>query len=431
MCDTRDVIVLGGGVAGLVAAYYLQDLDVEVLEAGSAVGGRTASKQYSEDVWANFAAQYLSADKTKMIELADELDLNLVDCGFSEADLRGLASLSEAETADIQAVIARISAEQANPRDPTEAGLDDQTFAEWLGPVPAHVGEYFDHLCSSLMCVSSAEISLYGLLLLLWGQQRTAAFDTEPVSYSNRGDVIVKGGTQLLTQALAEASGATITLRTTVVAVLHHAEGYEVVLQGPGGNRSVYARQVICGLPAPSAALVIQHLPGRKRAALLSVRYGRFLSTPIIIAPAAENGDPYTQTWCRPRQVYNSNNFALRTPGDMDALGGCFHSYVYDTYARQIWDDLDHTIKTGAVRALLARYPQYSNRIREVGIRRWEHGLPVYSPGRMKRQPELEASVDGIHFCGDYVLRSNTDGAARSGQAAANKALTHLGVGPS
>ena len=426
MSETRDVAVLGGGVAGLTAAFHLREVDVEVLEASASIGGRTLSKEFSEDVWANYAAQYLSADKTKMIELADELDMTMLEARFSEADLRGLDDLSEAELAEIEAVQDRIIAEQAKPRDPTSDELDDQTFAEWLGAAPRHVLEYFDHWCSSLMCVSSAETSLYGMLLL-WGAQRTTAFDTEPVSFSNRGDVIIKGGTQRLTKALAEASGAVISLDTRAVAVLHHAEGYEIVVQGKSGNESVYARQVICALPAPSAALVIQHLPRRKRAALLSVRYGRFLVTPITIAPLSQPCGPYTDTWCRPRQVYNSNNFVLRTPGDMDELGGCFHSYVYDTYARQIWDDPDHTVKTGVVRTFLEKFPQYENRIREVGIRRWEHGLPVYSPGRMKRQPDIEASVGGIHFCGDYVLRSNTDGAARSGEVAARKALMELG----
>lgn len=409
----------------MTAAYHLRDLDVEVIEASDSIGGRTLSKEFSDDVWANYAAQYLSADKIKMIELADELGMTLLEARFSEADLRGLEHLSEVERDDIEAVKDRIIAEQANPRDPTSDELDDQTFAEWLGDGPKHVLEYFDHWCSSLMCVSSAETSLYGLLLL-WGKQRTTAFSAEMVSFSNRGDVIIKGGAQRLTKALAEASGATISLNTRAGAVLHHAEGYEIVVQGKSGNQSVFARQVVCALPAPSAALVIQHLPGRKRAALLSVRYGRFLVTPITIAPLSKPCGPYNDTWCRPRQIYNSNNFVLRTPGDMDELGGCFHSYVYDTYARQIWDDPDHTIKTGAVRLFLEKFPQYENRIREVGIRRWEHGLPVYSPGRMKRQSDIEASVGGIHFCGDYVLRSNTDGAARSAEMAARKVLAAL-----
>ena len=70
MSETRDVAVLGGGVAGLTAAFHLREVDVEVLEAASSIGGRTLSKEFSEDVWANYAAQYLSADKVKMIELA-------------------------------------------------------------------------------------------------------------------------------------------------------------------------------------------------------------------------------------------------------------------------------------------------------------------------------------------------------------------------
>ena len=184
-------------------------------------------------------------------QLADELDMTMLEARFSEADLRGLDDLSEEELADIELVQDRIIAEQANPRDPTSDELDDLTFAEWMGAAPRHVLEYFDHWCSSLMCVSSAETSLYGMLLL-WGTQRTAAFDTEPVSFSNRGDVIIKGGTQRLTKALAEASGAMISLNTRAVAVLHHAEGYEIVVQGKSAMK--VSTRVRSSVPYPPPA---------------------------------------------------------------------------------------------------------------------------------------------------------------------------------
>ena len=47
----------------------------------------------------------------------------------------------------------------------------------------------------------------------------------------------------------------------------------------------------------------------------------------------------------------------------------------------------------------------------------------------MKQQAALEASVDGLHFCGDYVIRSNTDGAVRSANAVADVAQSMAGTG--
>ena len=422
MNPDRDVIVLGAGIAGLTAAYRLASLDVEVLDAASHVGGRTLSFDYGPGVWANAAAQYLSADKVAVIDLADEIGIELVDNGFEDADLRGRSALDEGLTREIDRVIALIEAEQANRRLPTLPELDDRTFAEWLEPHSREVQQYFEHWCASLMCASSAQTSVYGALLL-WGDQRTAAFTGEPVRRSNRGDTVINGGTHRLTRALAERSGATISLDREVLRSWKEGDVYHVQVRDAAGTRHTSARHLVVALPAPVASRVLEGLPADKREALASIRYGRFLSTPIRIAAKAEGPRPYPTTWSRPNQTYNSNNFVLKTPGDIDRDGGCFHSYVYDTYARQIWEDPDHTVKTGAVRALLDRFPQYEGRIREVEIARWRHGLPVYSPGRMKHQALLEASVDEMHFCGDYVLRSNTDGAVRSAEIAASRVL--------
>ncbi len=72
---TADVAILGAGVAGLTAAWRLSDLDAVVLEADSHVGGRTLSKTFEDGSWANFAAQYVSDDKTRIVEIADALGL--------------------------------------------------------------------------------------------------------------------------------------------------------------------------------------------------------------------------------------------------------------------------------------------------------------------------------------------------------------------
>ena len=418
----RDVAVLGAGIAGLCAAYRLRELDVEVVDTASWLGGRTRSTTFSDGAWANFGAQYLSADKTAVIDLADELGVELVPNGFEEAAERGRGALTAEQSRDLEAAIARIEAEQANPREPTLSELDDVTLAQWLEGEPAHVVRFLDQWCATVVCVSSAETSLYGALRL-WGDQRRAAFTNETVRRSNRGDSVIVNGTQRLSEALAEASGSALSLETRVVSIASERGWYRVTVQSREGRRTIDATQVVVALPAPVAASVVHELPDWKREALLAVRYGRFLCTPIRIAPADAARVPFPLTWCRPRQVYNSNEFALRTPGDMDRDGGCFHSFVYDAYARQIWDDEDHTIKTGVVRALLDALPQYEGRVREVHIARWKHGLPAYSPGRMKYQPALEASVGGIHFCGDYVLCANTDGAVRSADIAARRVL--------
>jgi oxygen-dependent protoporphyrinogen oxidase len=40
----KDAVIIGGGLAGLAAAWQLRDLDIAVLEANDRVGGRLRSE---------------------------------------------------------------------------------------------------------------------------------------------------------------------------------------------------------------------------------------------------------------------------------------------------------------------------------------------------------------------------------------------------
>ena len=52
---THDAVVVGGGIAGLAAAWELRDRNVILLEAGDRHGGRIRSERRG-DLWLNFGA---------------------------------------------------------------------------------------------------------------------------------------------------------------------------------------------------------------------------------------------------------------------------------------------------------------------------------------------------------------------------------------
>jgi monoamine oxidase len=415
-----DVAVLGAGVAGLTAAYRLRGLDVEVFEASDRVGGRTKSQRFSESSWANFGAQYVSDDKVKVVELCSEVGAELVPAPFDEA--AELAEMSD----EVQKQLARIEDEQAKPRDPAEWYLDGRTFADWLGPSSEEARGFWEHWAGGMLCSSITEVSLYGFLWF-WGSQRTSPWSVEPVESSGLGPTVVRGGTNDFTLRLAGAGGARFSLSTVIDSVASVPDGYEVRGSQMGDRVVTRARSVVCALPAPAAAAVCRDLPAWKRQALSQVRYGRFLATPILVSPAGDPVGPWRFSVTRPGQRYNSNDFKLKTPGDFENAGGCFHSYVYDCFARQVWDDPDESVMSGAVQALLACHPEYKDRIRWVGIQRWLTGLPQYRPGHMRRLEALRAPVGGLSFCGDYCSPSNMEGAARSGERAASEVADQLG----
>jgi predicted NAD/FAD-dependent oxidoreductase len=231
-----------------------------------------------------------------------------------------------------------------------------------------------------------------------------------------------------LTKALKREIGHRVSLGCAVTAVHGENNDFTIEYSSLTGPKRILSRRVVCALPAPVAAAVLVGIPEWKRHALRSVPYGRFISTPIAVGPAEERRSLPRLARPRPGQVYNSNHFEFKTPTDFDREGGCFHSYVYDRHARVLWQDPDESIRAGALRAFINAHPQFLDRVGYVGLQRWKYGNPHYYPGRMKQLPALQASCDGIAFCGDYTDFSNMEGAVRSGRKVAESIARDLGL---
>ena len=323
MDRVRDVAVLGAGVAGLTAAYRLKGRDVVVIEAAGHIGGRTLSRRFEDGSWANYAAQYVSPDKVKVIELADELGVALVPSGFHSDELRGNRGTPQ-ERAEIDRWIARLEAEMANPRPPETPELDGISVAAWLGDAPEHVHAFFERWCGQLIFASAIETSLYGLMLL-WGDQRTSAFSVEPVPRSNRGDTVFDGGTNSFTHALAQASGAELRRGEKVSAVTRASGHWTVTAQTPQGETTTHARQIVCALPATVARAVIADLPPAKAAALGAIRYGRNVATPIAVLPEGGRGSIVPTAPSRAGAVYNTTKRAVLALTESINMEECTH----------------------------------------------------------------------------------------------------------
>ena len=416
--DRLDLAVLGGGVAGLTAAYLLRDQDLQVFDSARHVGGRTRSLKQPDGIWLNTGAQYVSTDRVKVVELADAVGAKLLTDHNLEAYWRGLYPEHPDTRSEIESCIERITAEQARRRPSTLPELDDQPFDQWLGDVSPDTHRFFDRWCQIMNSGSSVEISLYGALWL-WGDQRSTPWTDRPVPRHDRGDCVFEGGTNEFTMALARAIGGRVSLGSRVVSVSAGDGGYVVEVEGDSGRRRVWARRVVSAVPAPVAAAVINDLPDWKLQALRAVRYGRFLATNIVVSPKESPPSRYPLTSARSNVVYNLDTFVFRTPGDFDVHGGCFHTIAGDPTARVVWDDPDHTIKTGTLLPLFRLHPEYRERVVRVEVQRWPLGMPLYSIGRMKTYDLLAEPVGGIHFCGDYSWASNMEGAALSGERAA------------
>ena len=81
---TRDVVVIGGGIAGLAAAWRLRHRDVLLLEASDRQGGRMRSEVRGE-YWLNYGAHLFPPPGSIVDGMASE-------CGLETAPVTATVS---------------------------------------------------------------------------------------------------------------------------------------------------------------------------------------------------------------------------------------------------------------------------------------------------------------------------------------------------
>ena len=162
--EVRDVVVVGGGIAGLAAAWRLRGHDVLLLEAGDRLGGRLRSDPRG-DYWLNYGAHLFPGPGSLVASLARE-------CGLASApvtgEMMGMAlgstlltrgrvesypfrlPLSMRERAAfavagvrLRRAVARYRRVSALEPGRTLALEDHRSFKEFLGPLPPRVEAIF------------------------------------------------------------------------------------------------------------------------------------------------------------------------------------------------------------------------------------------------------------------------------------------------
>jgi oxygen-dependent protoporphyrinogen oxidase len=244
---TRDVVIVGGGIAGLSAAWRLRHRDVLLLEAGDRLGGRMRSDPCG-DYWLNYGAHLFPAPGSLVDGMARDCDLQTVPVTGS---MMGLAvgstvlNSGRVETYPLRLPLSlrdRIAFARAGVKIQRAVAAyhrarskydfeDDRTFGEFLGPLPSAVRGIFScaaHRATAELDELSAGCGI-GLFALVWG---------------GKGSLIARnllGGTGRLPEALGGELGERARTGCRVDAV--RPDGDEVVVWS--GGEEIRARHVI------------------------------------------------------------------------------------------------------------------------------------------------------------------------------------------
>jgi protoporphyrinogen/coproporphyrinogen III oxidase len=426
---TRDVVVLGGGIAGLAAAWRLRHRDVLLLEAGDRLGGRMRSEQRG-DYWLNHGAHLFPAPGSVVDGLVRDCGLETVPVTGS---MMGLAVGSRPITSGrvetypfrlplsvrdrIAFVRAGVAVQRAVARyhrlERRYDFEDDRTFAEFLGPLPPAVREIFScaaHRATAELDELSAGCGI-GLFALVWG---------------GKGSLIARnllGGTGRLPAALGRELGERARTAARVDAV--EPDGADLVVRC--GGEEIRARQVILAAQAPHAAPLAGPVAPQAADALARLTYGAFVSVAVETSETAAM--PYDDVYAmatpgRVFDMFTNQANALRAGGPRPP-GGSLMLFAGARGAEALLGESDEAIIERFLADLHGLYPQTRGAVAGATVHRWELGNVYARPGRGRLQAALEGALgthENLHLAGDYFAElGNMEAAARTGLAAAER----------
>jgi oxygen-dependent protoporphyrinogen oxidase len=425
----RDVVIIGGGIAGLAAAWRLRHRDVLLLEAGDRLGGRMRSDPRG-DYWLNYGAHLFPAPGSLVERMVRECGLETVPVTGSMMGLAVGSTLlnhGRVETYPLRLPLSvrdRIAFARAGVRVQRAVARyhrlerhydfeDDRTFGELLGPLPPAVHEIFAcaaHRATAELDELSAGCGI-GLFALVWG---------------GKGSLTARnllGGSGRLPAALGRELGERARTGCRVDAI--QQDGAELVVQA--GGEEIRARQVIVAAQAPHAAPLVAPVAERAAAALSQLTYGAFLS--VAVETSETTAMPYDDVYAmatpgRAFDMFTNQAHTLRGSGPRHP-GGSLMLFAGAHGAAALMREPDELIVERFLADLHALYPQTRGAIAGATVRRWELGNVFARPGRGRLQPALEGPLgahENLHLAGDYFAElGNIEAAARTGLAAAER----------
>jgi monoamine oxidase len=291
---TPSVLIVGAGIAGLTAAYRLQQagVAVDIIEARKRIGGRIYSLPRALDtsVTVELGGEFIDTAHVAVRNLARELGLTVADIKTVEAELTqdtcffDYNKIPLHKLVDEFAPVARqISkdniaiADFASYKNPLPAAtaLDSQSISEYLANIP-------DTTDTIRQLLEVAYTPQYGLeadrqsclnLIYLIGEQsnKFEIYGESDEKYA------IKGGNGQITQTLAKLLQARITTETILESIKILADGRYLVSTSNDGNVSdrKYER-ILLTLPFSMLRRVDLKLdlPPAKKLAIETLGYG-------------------------------------------------------------------------------------------------------------------------------------------------------------
>ena len=425
-----DTVIIGGGIAGLTAAYMLRDKKLLLLEQEDRFGGRIWTEKINEATY-NIGTQYLNEEDNPFVHMIDELGIERITHDVTTVApivfyLNNQLYLKPSSLLNWRIVLDGIrllsntyrkSKTFLLPSDnPRRQKLDKQNLTElqqgYSPEILAIVNAYLKGACVSKPERTSAGI---GAVITM------DIFNANELAF-------VKGGTQKITDAIAEKLNDKVMKGSGVTKVEEKDGIVSTYFQKNGKEYIVKSKSAVMAVPPQIALKLIPQLPDWKKEALTKVDYG-----PITIVSVFLKRNIPWERWmamlCTNVTISFIFDVTFDTEDDKNEDNPIIYNFIISIppdEKKEIEAFLakaDEEIVTLALNDFKQIMPDadIDEYIMDTKVTRFPIGEIELSPEYyLELLPLLKKPVGNIHFSGDYSHgQSFLEGAAYSGMRAA------------
>ena len=428
------VIVVGAGIAGLVAAWRLRQggADVTVLEIADRVGGRMTSDRVDGRI-VDRGAQFLSAAYPILVPLAAELGLRLTPTGQTAAVLHGGVPRAIAPdkpwspwTSGLLGLRGWLGLARASWRlSRGLAGIPQDDAAEWGGHDDEDAMVWAERTHGKDTAARMLEPMHYAFFFqTLRGSSRALLSALLRLAQRRAPTLAVQGGIGRIPEEMAKRLD--VRLDTVVQAIEEHPD--HMLLTLPSGR--MRADYVILATPA-SAATRLRLPVDEDERSLLATRYSSTIN--IVLATAPGWPLPHSMqgvygVWFP--QAERRHIAAIGVERAKDPAVAEVGELLDVMLTSESADRLLHLSDAEVMRTILPDLepllPGVAAHLRWARLTRWAEAMPRSPIGRLGAVARYRQAAPGrrLLLAGDYMGLPWTDSAAETGQWAAQTVLS-------
>jgi oxygen-dependent protoporphyrinogen oxidase len=446
----KDVIIIGGGLAGLSAAWRLKHHDILLLESDDRVGGRVRSERRG-DYWLNWGGHLFAGPGSATDELFQSVGITALPVPgiLTAMSLNGKLLLNGRVElypfrapmswksrfamilagAKVRAAVIKYG--KVAKRRPGEdyrvqqqrilEFMSDRTFAEFTGKLPPDADAIFRPTVSR--STGSPETMTAGA--------GVGYFHTVWNKDDGLGRNIL-GGPSTLTNIIAKTLGDRVQLNATVLEVLQKDNSVVVYYNQGGVVHVEEARFAVLATPAPITRKIAKNLDPEIANALDQVKYGPHVSAAFLTNEVGPQVWDHVYSFATPKRSFDiilHQSNLVRSMETVRKPGSSFMTFSPGDSGRRIIDKTDEEILKIKLKDLNEIFPGFSNHVVEAHVMKFPLGSAYIYPGREKIQPILTKSAGRLFLAGDYLGSFYTETAVQTGFTAAQNINSLLEYG--